>query len=321
MSGFARAVWDGWDRFWFTPSDVAPVAAIRICTGLLLFYVYAAAAPDVAAWLGPEAWVDAATVARLRAGAQAGTGTPDRWWGHSIWFYATSPWMLAVTYLAFLVSIACFTVGLYTRAATVAVALGHLSFVHRAYLGWSGMDTVLAMLVLYLCVAPSGAAFSLDRRLRGQRLAQHAWAATLAVRLIQVHMCVIYLFAGLGKLQGSRWWDGTAVWATLAFHEFAPVDITWLGYVGDAFCLLLSNVGVLLTLALEIGFVFLIWNPATRSAMLTLAVVMHAGIGLLMGMGAFGAAMLTGCLAFVDASRVRAVAGNAADGLGGPART
>jgi predicted methyltransferase MtxX (methanogen marker protein 4) len=55
--------------------------------------------------------------------------------------------------------------------------------------------------------------------------------------------------------------------------------------------------------------------------MLTLAVVMHAGIGLLMGMGAFGAAMLTGCLAFVDASRVRAVAGNAADGLGGPART
>jgi hypothetical protein len=40
--------------------------------------------------------------------------------------------------------------------------------------------------------------------------------------------------------------------------------------------------------------------------MLTLAVILHAGIGLFMGLGAFGAAMLAGCLTFVEPTSVRA---------------
>jgi hypothetical protein len=123
--------------------------------------------------------------------------------------------------------------------------------------------------------------------------------------MIQVHMCIVYLSAGLSKLQGSQWWDGTAVWNSMAMYEFSVVDVTRLGYLGDTVCLAISNAGVLLTLALEIGFVFLIWNPAMRPAVLALAVVVHAGIGALMGMAAFGAAMLTGCVAFVDASIIR----------------
>ena len=31
--------------------------------------------------------------------------------------------------------------------------------------------------------------------------------ANLAIRLIQVHMCIIYLFSGIGKLQGEPWVD------------------------------------------------------------------------------------------------------------------
>jgi hypothetical protein len=292
-----------WNAFWFGAADVAPLAVIRICTGVLLLYVYLAAAPDAHDYLGTHAWIDAGLLGTLR-GAGSDAAVPP-WWGQSIWFHVSSPTGITLTYAAFLIAIVCFTVGLFTRLATIAVWIGHLSFVHRAYLSWSGLDTILAMLLFYLCFAPGGAAFSVDRAFRRQDLPPHTWTANLVLRMIQVHMCIVYLSAGLSKLQGSQWWDGTAVWNSMAMYEFSVVDVTRLGYLGDTVCLAISNAGVLLTLALEIGFVFLIWNPAMRPAVLALAVVVHAGIGALMGMAAFGAAMLTGCVAFVDASIIR----------------
>lgn len=298
-----------WDEFWFRPVDVAPLAAIRVCTGLVLLYVYAAAAPDVQSYLGPHAWIDPVAIDQLRHPPASGDSPVRTWWGQSVWFGVDSPAAIALIYAAFLVAIVCFTVGLCTRAANVAVWIGHLSFIHRAFLSWSGMDTVLAMLTFYLLFGPSGAAFSVDRRLRRRPAPEHTWNANTALRLIQIHMCVIYLCAGLGKLQGSQWWDGTAVWMTLALHEFAPFDLTWLGRLGDTFALLLSNVGVLLTLGFEIGFAFLIWNPRIRPALLALAVFLHAGIGFFMGMAAFGAAMLTGCVSFLDAGDIRSFVG------------
>jgi hypothetical protein len=298
---------DAWDQFWFTPADVAALAAIRVCTGLVLFYTYATIAPDVLNYLGPHAWVDSATVDQFRRPAGPGEAPAPAWWGQSVWFYLDSPSAVVLIYAAFLAAIVCFTLGLFTRLANVAVWAGHLSFIHRAFVGWCGMDTVLAMLTFYLLFAPSGAAFSLDRRRSRAAVPQSSWSANVALRLIQLHICVIYLCAGLSKLRGNRWWDGTAVWLTMNLHEYALLDFTWLGHFGDDVCLLLSNVGVLATLGFEIGFTFLVWNSKARPALLWLAVFLHAGIGLFMGMGAFGAAMLTGCVAFVDPSQIRTI--------------
>jgi hypothetical protein len=46
-----------WDEFWFSAADVAPLAAIRVCTGLVLLFIYGAIAADVQSYLGPHAWV------------------------------------------------------------------------------------------------------------------------------------------------------------------------------------------------------------------------------------------------------------------------
>jgi hypothetical protein len=296
----------GWNRFWFTPADPTTLGAVRICTGLVLLYAYLTCSSELLSYIGPNAWMDAAALDEIRRAE----GKPIGWWGWSIYFVAQEPWMARTIHAAFLAAIGCFTVGLFTRTASVLVWAGHLSFVHRAYLSWSGLDSVLAMLTFYLMFAPSGAAVSVDnvrRRKRGGKGAPGPrWDANFATRLIQIHMCVIYLCAGLGKLQGGRWWDGTAIWSVMTMHEFALFDVTWLGRFGDTFCLLVSNVGVLLTLGFEISFAFLIWNPSVRPILLGLAVILHAGIGLLMGMSAFGMAMLAGCLAFVAPTAVRA---------------
>jgi hypothetical protein len=290
-----------WNRFWFAPTDPTTLGAVRIATGLVLLCSYLACTPDLHSFIGAGAWIDSTTLAEIRRP----DGPVGRWWGWSVYFFASTPWAVRLIHTAFLGCLAAFTLGFFTRVTAVLVWAGHLSFIHGSFLTWSGMDTVLAMLTFYLMFSPVGAALSLDRfRRRTVGPATPSWSANLCLRMIQVHMGVIYLCAGLAKLQGARWWDGTAVWSVMMMQEFAPFDLSWIARFGDVPCLLISNVGVLLTLGFEISFIFLIWNPSIRPVLLLLALVMHGGIGLFMGMSAFGAAMLTGCLAFVHPATI-----------------
>ena len=58
-------------------------------------------------------------------------------------------------------------------------------------------------------------------------LARQSISANLALRLIQLHLCLIYGMAGLAKLQGPSWWNGMAMWGALASAEFRVLDFTW----------------------------------------------------------------------------------------------
>ena len=44
----ARASIDGWNRFWFTPSDAATLAVIRIAAGAMLYVVVEELIPETA---------------------------------------------------------------------------------------------------------------------------------------------------------------------------------------------------------------------------------------------------------------------------------
>src|SRR5262249_55265338 len=72
-----RFLADGWGRFWFTPSDPTTVAFIRICTGLVLTYIYATCLGEVENFVGGSAWVDAAAMSQLRDVNQLERLSPD----------------------------------------------------------------------------------------------------------------------------------------------------------------------------------------------------------------------------------------------------
>ena len=50
----------------------------------------------------------------------------------------------------------------------------------------------------------------------------------IAIRLIQLHLCVIYLFGGIGKMRGGTWWDGSAIWFAVGNLEYQSLDMTWI---------------------------------------------------------------------------------------------
>ena len=156
---------------------------------------------------------------------------------------------------------------------------------------------------------PAAQALSLDRvialatRAAGSQPAPSA-GANLAMRLINVHMCVIYFFAGISKLQGESWWTGEAMWRALSNLEYQSIDMTWLAWhpwLLESRCPRVGPVGDLV-LRPDLA-------APPRPLMLAMAVVLHVGIGACLGMWTFGLIMLVGCASFLPDQAVRGLVG------------
>jgi hypothetical protein len=225
---------------------------------------------------------------------------------------------LWTAHLFALAVILLFTLGLATRITAILTFLITVAYAHRAAGALFGLDQINGLLALYLAVGPAGARYSLDACWRGARgdrslTRDRSVLANVAQRLIQIHMCIVYLFAGLGKLLGQSWWAGTALWGAFANYEYQTLDMTWLAWHPILVNLLTQTI-----LFWEISYCVLIWPRLTRPLMLALAVALHLGIGLCMGMMTFGLAMLVGNLAFVPPAVVRRwLDGPAGDPAGG----
>jgi Vitamin K-dependent gamma-carboxylase len=237
----------------------------------------------------------------------------------SLWFHVTDPLWMGVVHCGILAVMFLFTIGYCTRITSVLTWLAALSYIQRSQVTVFGMDTMMNVILLYLMIGPSGAALSVDALLRRR---QAAWAgepyeprplvsANFALRLLQVHLCIIYLAAGLSKLQGVVWWNGTALWGTLANYEFTPLRFAlyagWLRWLCTHRWIweLVMTGGTMYTLALEIAFPFLIWQRPTRCLMITGAVLLHTGIALTMGLVGFGLFMFALLVSFIPAEAVR----------------
>ncbi len=304
MSNPVAAIWNlifaswlkpaanGWDKFWFTPSKPHTLALIRILGGGMLFYTHAVWSLGLTDFLGSKAWVTAAAASKL------GQGLDGRSFTFSYLSYVESPALLGTLHLAALVVFALLTVGLFTRIVAPLAFVITVSYCHRLTGALFGLDQVNVLLATYLAIAPCGAVFSLDRLLakrRGLPLPANTHVmTTIATRLIQIQMCVIYLFGGIGKMRGETWWDGSAVWFAAATLEYQSLSLTWLVHQPWLIALLTH-----ITVFWETFYPVLIWPRLTRPIFLALAVAVHGGIAIFLGMPTFGLAMIIGNLAFI----------------------
>ncbi len=325
-----------WDRFWFRPSDPTVLGLIRLCTGLVLVYSQLMFSFDLQSYVGAEAWVDdgpGGAAHTLRYELPFVT-LPTGWQvtdpadlvigrGHYFWsvfYHVHDPrWVYAV-HFGILAIMVLFTVGLWTRITSVLAWAGGMCYLQRAPTLLFGMDTMSNLLLLYLMIGPCGEALSVDAWLRRRRERaaglgdlppRPSATATLATRLLQINFCFIYMGSGTSKLLGSAWWNGTAVWGTMANSYFAPLNqawyASWLQWLAShrvvweismtSFCVF--------TLFLEIGLPFLIWNRRWRWLMVCGAVMLHTGIGVFMGLVTFSLCMLCMVLSFVPPEAVR----------------
>jgi hypothetical protein len=281
-----------WNEFWFTPSDPLPLAVVRIATGLLLAWSSVVWLMDADAFFGSGGWQTPENVWRSN----------DQPWQWSWYFAAPSPTAVRVLGGIAVVAAVLLTIGLFTPLAAVVSLLGLVSAVNRAPLNVFGLDDMLGLLLVPLVIGPAGARLSVDRWLMPRAMADdRSVRATIALRLLQVQLCVVYFFSGCGKLLGASWWEGTALWGAAANVQYRTLDLTWLARHP-----LLTNALTLATLFWEVAYPALVWPRLTRPLVLAMAVLVHLGIGLAMGMMEFGLAMIVSNLAFMPASAYRA---------------
>lgn len=300
---------NGWDRFWFTPSWPTTLAVIRIACGAMLAYIHIVWVSVLRDFLGPHAWISADVVRQLHR---------NDWAWSWLWYTENTSLLWLHQGIAIVASLMMMC-GLLTRIAIPLAWWMTLMVCHRLTGALFGLDQIVVMLSMYLMLSNCGSQISLDARLRRwldskadilpRRKRWLAWlfpsateavANNVATRLIQLHLCIIYLFGGLGKMRGEMWFDGSALWYTLVNYEYQSLDLAWLGQWRFVIATLTA-----LTIFWETFYIALVWPQLTRPLALCMALLVHGGIAVALGMVTFGAIMVVANLAFIAPPTLR----------------
>src|SRR5690606_29149994 len=126
-----------------------------------------------------------------------------------------------------------FAAGLFTRITSLLALVVLLSTVHRAPMITGRTEMVLAMLLLYLCIAPCGRRVALDawlaaRQQKRPEPTELLTTATISMRLIQIHLCLLVLMMAFSQLSGEAWWTGDGIWFLMTRPQSRLIDLSGL---------------------------------------------------------------------------------------------
>lgn len=318
LNDVSRRFGDGWNRFWYTPIDPLPTAVLRIGVGSVAFYLIALFSLDLMQLFGSHGLLPTEAVKSITV----------QMYRFSYFDYIEEGLTLRAVHYAGLAILAAYTVGLWTRVTSILSLIVFLAYFHRALMLTSEAEPVIAMLLFYLCFAPTGECLSVDAWLRRRRAAStsqapshrrdplqgRSYAAAVSIRLIQTHLSLIYFLMFIATMQRNYvWWNGTAVWWLIARTETAMIDLTWLA--NYPYVINLWTTGIVL---FYIAFAILIWNRSARPLLIALSAPFWLGLAIISGLGPFCWAMFTAGLAFVSAEQWRACCSGCCPSAVGP---
>lgn len=286
-----------WCRYATGPIDTFMLGPIRAGLGLLCLWSWINLGLDLNDWMGPDGWLPLEQSIAFRKSNLA--------WSWSLWDYVPQAGVLPV-YLLGLVAITLWTLGAKCRITGPIVWILFHSTVRRLPIMLFGFDSVMGAFLLYFAITGTGGeSVSIDRLLARRSGKEPSPSAqirgTVALRLLQLQMCLIYGAAGLAKLLGEPWWTGSAAYFLVANTEFRGVSL--LESLGESHSL--TAICTFFPLWTEILYPVLIWPKMLRPLVLVLTVGMHLAIATTLGLWEFSLAMIAVNLAFVDGAWVR----------------
>jgi hypothetical protein len=268
-----------WNRFWFESDGRAQLRVFRVGLAVLLFACYAIRSLDLELFFGEHGIMPSAIL-------------PDVMpmnYRFSIFRVFTGNVALWTGNIVLLAGLLAMTWGRLPRLATAVVWFVHLSFVHRNLAIAYGVDTISCFFLFYLLFADTRG--DLEYRPGDTR----AILGSMAYRLSQIQVCIIYGYSGLKKLKGFMWWNGDAIWGSLAGPQLARWDFSWLAH----FPLALAGV-TYLTLVWEIYFPALVWIRPLRKPLLITGLFLHLGIAVGLNLVFFAGLMALTYVLFLD---------------------
>jgi hypothetical protein len=271
-----------WERFWFEPRSIAPLAFVRIVLGLLIALWGLSLLPDACAFLGPDGVLPVVPEVRERVGLLQ---------------IFRSDVAATVVVAALIPAGLAVAAGWWTRTATVVAFVLLLSVTRRNPWILNSGDALLRHATLFLALTPAGEVLSVDRWRRDRdRFWQVPHRSPWGLRLLQVQLCTVYLFSVIHKLRGTAWLDGTALADSWRLADLARYDLPLAVYDSAA----VAALGTAATLLIESALVVFLWNRRARPYVVGAGLALHLGIEVTMALGFFSAVTCTLYLAFVS---------------------
>jgi hypothetical protein len=276
---------------WFRPVSARPLAGLRTGLPLLLLFHLIWLSNDILSLHGPRGIIPWELTDLLRDPWVPGLPTLTKAFIPLGISEHLASILLLSGYAGSLLSLA---LGFHTRLSALLAWGLHLCLVTSGFASFYGVDRIAGTFLFYLLVFPSGRAWTLESR--GASSHREETIPFGCLRVMQVHLCVIYLAAGLDKAMGRQWWNGEAIWQAVSQPVFSTFDLSWLAR--HSWIPMLAGWG---TLVVEIGYAFLIWPRRTRRVWFVATSGLHVGMGVFMGLVFFSSVMilLTGCLFLV----------------------
>ena len=196
--------------------------------------------------------------------------------------------------------------GFLTRLSVFSLAILYRMLVEKNIYLSDGGDNLLFITLIFLVFGNSAEVWSIDSKL-GNRwsLTRQNWftpVANGAWVLLVMQICVVYAFAGLAKLNGSRWMTGDGIIQSLTSVQFQTHP--WLTDFILEFSWIVS-IASILTVLVQVYFPFLIFFRWTKIPTLLVMISFHIAIGLVMGLTSFALVMISSEMVFVSDSYIR----------------
>ena len=303
--GVLRETIDVIGNYWFGFGSAVALGVFRIVFGTLVFFNFILLSFDWEAWFSQHGYVPSWLGARFldpRVGLGPGSvySVPRIDILNGVTNDAISLAVFLATGLAALLT----AVGLWTRVSTIALAIGVVSLHHHNAAILHGGDTVVRVMCLYLAIAPSGAACSLDRvigLLKGRLSAAPAMISMWPQRLIAYNCALLYLTTTWAKWGGHLWQNGTANWYPARLPEFYRFPIP--GFMNQFPMVYLTSYG---TLAVEFAMGTLVFFKPLRGWVLLSGLLLHGYIEYSMNIPLFSYIVTSLYISFYDGDEVMA---------------
>jgi hypothetical protein len=215
-----------------------------------------------------------------------------RWSFLIAWLGNMALWATTIVFLGAILSMA---LGFYPRVSALIAYVLHISFMHRNMGIVYGLDMIATFFLFYLTFAKT------DSPPEGKE----SWSTlmtSVALRLIQIQVCIIYAFSGWEKLKGMAWWKGEAIWTVLANAQIARWHMNWMSDFP-----LVITLATYMTLLWEIYFPALIWLKKLRPWILAGGIALHLGIGIVVFIPYFSILMMLSYISFLTPDESRAI--------------
>ncbi|MES1186309.1 MAG: HTTM domain-containing protein [Myxococcales bacterium] len=281
------------EQFFFGPIRFRGLFVMRAGFGLIAAFYYLRLLPYLQVFFGPNGVGGYATRQRWPSFPVATTEGLEHF---ELLSGVSSSGVVWALWAALLLAALSFAVGFFTRPAGLALAALHVVFAAHQPRLMSGWTQLYPTFVLYLTLAPSGAAWSLDAWRRGRTAAGNGAAVDFnpwAFRLLQIHVWAMYATAGWPRLAGRAWLRGETVLHAVADTRFGRWSLDWHGLQP------LLVVATYYALVMEPAATLLLPFGRTRRWCALGLLALHLGIELVADIGMWQFTMATAVLAFL----------------------